>query len=168
MTRRMLRRGKANTLLVISILVSSALFQSEIGGPGTIYNSIVIVLAVLLLLRNGKFEGALVFAFGLPVAILALSVAMNVATLHPGGYRSAVATAIGYLLCFSNRHREALASVVVEGLASDAENHIVDLHNSIGGRFLAHMRDKNLATGGSSSALQTVKVAGWLGVDPAP
>lgn len=98
MTARLHRHGTANAILIVSMLVLSALFQSELGGPGSLYNSAVIVVAVVFLCRNPNLDSRLILAFGIPVVILVASVFLNADTLHAGGYRSAIATAIGYTL----------------------------------------------------------------------
>src|SRR5471032_2134955 len=89
-------QGIANSLLFSSILVVSALYHSELGGPGSNYNTINVVLVVALVALNREFSQGLVLAFAVPVTFLAMSVVGNLGELGPGSYRAAGATAIGY------------------------------------------------------------------------
>jgi len=91
-------QGIANSLLFSSILVVSALYHSELGGPGSLYNSVNVGLIGGFLLLNRDFDHGLVLAFSVPLAFLAMSVAGNVGGFGFGSYRAAGATAIGYVL----------------------------------------------------------------------
>jgi hypothetical protein len=97
MTQEQLR-GNLNTLLIMAMLVIGSLVQSEIGGPGSIYNSINVSLITVFLILNHDVDPRLVHFFAAPVAFLLLSVAANIETLHVGGYRTAVAATLGYAL----------------------------------------------------------------------
>lgn len=97
-TTNRLIRGIANSLLFFSILLVSALLESEIGGPESIYNAINVALIGVFLLLNREFNHGLVLAFAVPLAFLAMSVGGNLGDFGPGGYRTVGATAIGYAL----------------------------------------------------------------------
>lgn len=91
-------RGTFNSLLLVSILVVSALFQSELGGPDSVFNALDVIFIALFILFNRSVRPMLVLAFALPVLCLALSVVLNIDTIAIGGLRSAGATAIGFAL----------------------------------------------------------------------
>ena len=56
-------RGFAITSLLFGILVLNALYSSEIGGPGTLFNTFGFLLAFVILLLHGRFHPFLLIAF---------------------------------------------------------------------------------------------------------
>ena len=113
--------GIANSLLFLSILVMWALFHSDLGGPGSIYNTVNVALIGVFLLLNREFNHGLVRAFAVPVVFLAMSVVGNIGILGSGSYRAALATAIGYAL-FTLKpvplHRPLLRRLIIVFLIS--------------------------------------------------
>lgn len=91
-------RGDINTVILFAVLILNTLFQSEIGGPGTIFNTISFLLVLVFLVLNPRFNSWLSLLFAVPVLFLMLSVLFNITTLHAGGFRSALATTAGYML----------------------------------------------------------------------
>lgn len=91
-------RRYMNTIILVTILLLNALYHSEIGGPGTIFNKIGFLLAFLFLYLNFRFNPFLSLAFAVPLLFLFSSVMINATSLHAGGFNSALATATGYAL----------------------------------------------------------------------
>ena len=91
-------RAYTITSLLVAVLVLNVLRQSDIGGPGTIYNTISFLLVVGVLLLYPRFHPYFVFAFAAPVLFLMLSVVVNGSTLPMNGFRTALAIAAGYSL----------------------------------------------------------------------
>lgn len=91
-------RGYTNTIILVAILVLNALYDSELGGNGTQYNTISFILAVVFISMNLRFNPFLTLAFAFPLIFLFSSVTVNAATLHAGGFNSALAVSAGYAL----------------------------------------------------------------------
>lgn len=90
--------ANANVWLLLLILIASTLYQSELGGPGTIYNPAMIAIAGLFLMLNFRLSPVLLAVFGIPIVFLLFSIMANVATVTNGGLRSALATGLSFLL----------------------------------------------------------------------
>ncbi len=91
-------RTQVNTFLLFGILVSNTLYRTIIGGEGSIYSQLSFFLALGLILRNRRFDTRLASAFGLPVILLMLSMAVNFASLTSGSFHSGLLIATGFAL----------------------------------------------------------------------
>jgi len=91
-------RGYTNTIILIGILVVNAIYESELGGSGTIYNSIGFLLAVAFCFLNHHICRSLATFFIVPILFLALSAVVNLSHTQSGGFNSMVAIFVGYVL----------------------------------------------------------------------
>jgi len=91
-------RGDTNTIILIAVLLLNSLYESELGGKGSIFNTISFLLLLMFLLLNHRMKPLLFFLFLVPIIFLGLSVAVNYPTLHPGGYNAAIVISLGYML----------------------------------------------------------------------
>ena len=90
--------ASVNTILLVSILFLSALYQSELGGGGSVFNSISLLLALIFIFYNLKFNQFLTLAFSLPLFFLLMSIIVNNDVFDSGGYHRVISMTVGYLL----------------------------------------------------------------------
>jgi hypothetical protein len=90
--------GSINTLVLIMILLSCTLYQSNLGGPGSIFNVIGFLLAVGFVCLNFKFNPMLLAGFLFPFVFLLLSVFVNRDVMDNGAYHTAQSISASYLL----------------------------------------------------------------------
>ena len=76
----------------------NTLYESELGGNDSIYNTVSFLLLLVFFFLNNHIKLSLSFFFAVPLIFLALSVLINISTLQPGGYNAALAISMGYLL----------------------------------------------------------------------
>jgi hypothetical protein len=92
-------RGCTNAILLFAIIVTNTLYASRWGLEGSIWPTISVMLVGLFFIFNFSHVNPTLFCFfAVPVQFVAGSVLVNGQTLHPGGFRSAVATGAAYLL----------------------------------------------------------------------
>lgn len=91
-------RGHMNTIILVTILVLNAFYNSDLGGTESIFNTISFLLVLIFLSLNLRFNSFLAMAFAIPLLFMFLSILVNAATLRVGGYHSALAISAGYAL----------------------------------------------------------------------
>jgi hypothetical protein len=91
-------RANLNVVLLLTVLVLNTLYQSSLGGPGTMYNTAAFGVAALFVALNLRFQLSLLVAFGLPIVFLLLSIVANASTVSSGGLNSALTTGLSFLL----------------------------------------------------------------------
>ncbi len=91
-------REDANTIILVAVILLNTLYESELGGSDSIYNTVSILLLLVFFFLNHHIKPTLSFFFAVPLTFLALSVLINISTLQPGGYNTALAISMGYLL----------------------------------------------------------------------
>ena len=91
-------RESANTIILFAVILLNTLYQSELGGSDSIYNTVSFLLLMVFFFLNHHINPTLSFFFVVPLIFIALSVLINISTLQPGGYNAALAISMGYLL----------------------------------------------------------------------
>ena len=56
-------RGDTNTIILIAVLLLNSLYESELGGKGSIFNTISFLLLLMFLLLNHRMKPLLFFLF---------------------------------------------------------------------------------------------------------
>jgi hypothetical protein len=87
-----------NAIILISILLLSTLSHSDLGGMEATFNSISLLLALIFIFLNFKFNQFLILSFSLPLFFLTISVIVNNDVFDSGGYHRVISMTIGYLL----------------------------------------------------------------------
>lgn len=87
-----------NVLILTAVIIFNTFYHSELGGPGTLFNTISFFLLIIFLLLNNKLYPFLFLTFSIPLIFLLLSTLLHTSILHEGGYHSALATSVGYIL----------------------------------------------------------------------
>lgn len=87
-----------NTIVLISILCNCAFYQSNIGGPGSIFNAINFLFAGTLIFLNFRLNPFLLLALVFPLIFILLSVLINREVIDNGGLHTVELIAMSYLL----------------------------------------------------------------------
>ncbi|MFH1603128.1 MAG: hypothetical protein ABIH03_04405 [Pseudomonadota bacterium] len=85
-----------NTGLLLVLLVTITLYQSEIGGPESVWNAVAVAAGAVFVVSNLRLSRSFIGLFAIPVCLLALSVIANAPEVQASGIRSAVATSVGF------------------------------------------------------------------------
>jgi len=96
-------RRYVNPLILFLSLVAATLQISELGGQGSIFNSILFLLVGSYILINCKFDRSLVIFFVSPLVFLCAGVVLNSQDLHRGSYNSAMLIVVAYLIIALSR-----------------------------------------------------------------
>lgn len=91
-------RASVNSFILILITVSCTLYQTDLGGEGSLYNTISFLLASAFVFLNFRFNQFLFLFFLLPLFMLLLSFTMNANALNSGGIHTILSIFVSYLL----------------------------------------------------------------------
>lgn len=95
-------KARLNACILIAVFIFNAFYQSELGGPGSMFNKASAVALVLFICINKKIDATLLFLFSIPILFLLLSVFFNLDHMSLGSYNSSLATCIGVVLLMLN------------------------------------------------------------------
>src|SRR3990167_3189021 len=90
--------GSINTIILVAVLVANAFYGSELGGSGSVFNTISMFLVTIYVFLNPRLSPFLAFVFVIPIIFLFLSILVNSPLLTVGSYNSALSTAAGFVL----------------------------------------------------------------------